>query len=188
MRKASDFSSLQNSKSEITFNCVEGPVMLKRDPSREEEEEKDDVEEYAIHDPNDEYKLSFMRRKRPIKVDEESVAEGSTLSSSNQISLQQKNINQLRMNLMAKLASNGVWAPMAIKAVTHQTIIIFDWDDTLMASTFLQPYQSQIMQENVRNKLPKLVKEQLETLEVQVIQLLKKSLKGGQTLIITNAG
>jgi hypothetical protein len=38
---------------------------------------------------------------------------------------------------MSKLAFNGVWAPMQVKSVTHQTIIIFDWDDTLMASTFL---------------------------------------------------
>jgi hypothetical protein len=83
MRKASDFNnSLSHSKSEITFNCVEGPVMIKRDPSVEKEEEKDDVEEYAIHDNNDEYKLSFMRRKRPLKVEDESV-EGSTLASSN---------------------------------------------------------------------------------------------------------
>jgi len=44
------------------------------------------------------------------------------------------------------------------------------------------------MQENVRKKLPKHVITQLDTLEQQVIKLLKKSLSVGPTMIITNAG
>jgi hypothetical protein len=34
-------------------------------------------------------------------------------------------------------------------------MIIWDWDDTLMASTFLSPYQSKILDPSVRNKLTK---------------------------------
>jgi hypothetical protein len=45
--------------------------MIKREPSKIELEEKDDVEEYAIHDTNDEYKLSFMKRKRALIKDNE---------------------------------------------------------------------------------------------------------------------
>ena len=71
---------------------------------------------------------------------------------------------------------NRVLNPVPVKEVMHQTVIIFDWDDTLMSSTFLAPFQSSIMQENVRKKLPKHVITQLDTLEQQVIKLLKKSL------------
>jgi hypothetical protein len=44
------------------------------------------------------------------------------------------------------------------------------------------------MQENVRKKLPKHVIAQLDTLEIEVIRLLKKSMSCGETFIITNAG
>lgn len=57
-----------------------------------------------------------------------------------------------------------------------------------MSSTFLSPFQSCIMQENVRKKLPKPIIAQLESLEIQVIRLLKKSMEVGPTFIITNAG
>lgn len=38
---------------------------------------------------------------------------------------------------MNKLAENAIWAPQVEKDKNHQSIIIFDWDDTLMASSFL---------------------------------------------------
>jgi hypothetical protein len=44
------------------------------------------------------------------------------------------------MNLMSKLAVNRVWAPEVERPLNHQSIIIFDWDDTLMSSTFLAPF------------------------------------------------
>lgn len=89
---------------------------------------------------------------------------------------------------MSKLAVNRMWAPEVQKPLAHQTIIIFDWDDTLMSSTFLSPFQNQIMSESVRAKLPKIVIAQLEALEKQVIHLLKRSVQVAQTFIITNAG
>jgi hypothetical protein len=57
-----------------------------------------------------------------------------------------------------------------------------------MSSTFLAPFQNQIMSESVRSKLPKVVIAQLEALELQVITLLKKAIMHGKTYIITNAG
>ena len=57
-----------------------------------------------------------------------------------------------------------------------------------MSSTFLAPFQGSIMQENVRKKLPRVVIQQLDILEVQVTKLLKKSMSIGPTFIITNAG
>ena len=70
----------------------------------------------------------------------------------------------------------------------HQAIIIWDWDDTLNASTFLSPLNTQILNKNVRKKLPKEAARLLSKFENIVIQLLQKSVSYGTTYIITNAG
>lgn len=42
--------------------------MITKEQALLDYKDNDEVEEYAIHDPNDEYKLSFMKQKRaPIK-------------------------------------------------------------------------------------------------------------------------
>ena len=42
---------------------------------------------------------------------------------------------------MKKLAMARMIEPVPKKKeVLHQTVIIFDWDDTLMSSTFLAPF------------------------------------------------
>lgn len=90
---------------------------------------------------------------------------------------------------MHKLSQNRMIDPTGTRRPrTHQTLIIWDWDDTLMASTFLSPYQPQILKTHVRKKLPKQVQAQLDHLQELVIKLLQKSVKQGQTFIITNAG
>ncbi len=45
--------------------------------------------------------------------------------------------------------------PSGYKPKNYQTLIIWDWDDTLMASTFLSPFQAMIQNPNVRTKLNK---------------------------------
>ena len=57
---------------------------------------------------------------------------------------------------MQKLAINRMMDPTGYKPKTYQTMIIWDWDDTLMASTFLSPFQSRIQDPSVRTKLNKL--------------------------------
>ena len=68
-----------------------------------------------------------------------------------------------------------------------QTILIWDWDDTLMSSTHLSPYQQLIMQPNFREKLPQDVIRQLHYLEDLAMGLLNRSIKTGTTYIVTNA-
>jgi len=67
-------------------------------------------------------------------------------------------------------------------------MIIWDWDDTIMASTFLSPYQSRILEPSVRKRLPKVAQGQLDQLQDLAIKVLKKSVSLGPTYIITNAG
>ena len=62
------------------------------------------------------------------------------------------------MNLMSKLAINALWAPECEKPTNHQTIIIFDWDDTLMSSTCIGQFKILDMhRDDCRDKLPKFV-------------------------------
>ena len=66
----------------------------------------------------------------------------------------------------------------------HETVIIFDWDDTLLASSFLSS-------KGYRLDLPNQSLEEVETdlrkLESLVIQLLNLAMSHGKTCIITNA-
>ena len=57
-----------------------------------------------------------------------------------------------------------------------------------MASTFLSPYQSRILEPSVRKRLPKQAQQQLDQLQELGIKLLKKSVSLAKTYIITNAG
>ena len=45
-----------------------------------------------------------------------------------------------RASLLSKLTYEKIWLTPETKPKTHQTVIIFDWDDTLLPTTFLIPY------------------------------------------------
>ena len=55
-----------------------------------------------------------------------------------------KTHDKLRTNLLSKLAYQKVWVGPSQKPKTHQTCIIFDWDDTILCTSFLTPYPSLI--------------------------------------------
>ena len=96
--------------------------------------------------------------------------------------------NRLRQRFMQNLAQRNILETQRKAPKTYQTMIIWDWDDTLMASTFLSPYQSRILEPSVRKRVPKVAQGQLDQLQDLVIKLLKKSVQMGPTYIITNAG
>lgn len=45
-----------------------------------------------------------------------------------------------RATLLSKLTYEKIWLTPETKPKTHQTVIIFDWDDTLLPTSFLIPY------------------------------------------------
>ena len=51
---------------------------------------------------------------------------------------------------MAQLTYKKVWLKPAEKPTTHQTAIIFDWDDTILCTTFLAPHQQLIYDQTVK--------------------------------------
>ena len=87
---------------------------------------------------------------------------------------------------MSKLQYEKILLRPEEKPKTHQTVIIFDWDDTLIPTTFLIPYQQLIYQPPSR-PLPQTISRRLTEIDEHASKLLEKSKKHGQVLIITNA-
>ena len=70
------------------------------------------------------------------------------------------------------------------KEQTHNSLIIFDWDDTLLCTTFLTP--GGVFNENMQ--LSEEDKRKIRTLEFSVLRLLTIAVEKGDVYIITNAG
>eukprot|EP00929_Paragymnodinium_shiwhaense_P116802 TRINITY_DN8673_c0_g2_i1.p1 TRINITY_DN8673_c0_g2~~TRINITY_DN8673_c0_g2_i1.p1 ORF type:complete len:363 (+),score=104.22 TRINITY_DN8673_c0_g2_i1:180-1268(+) len=87
-----------------------------------------------------------------------------------------KGNDDFRMQYLARLSRQQVWVPRIQRPPKHQTVIIFDWDDTLLATSYLgvKPVTS-------------VVDRQLKGIETACKRLLELSLRLGQTFIITNA-
>lgn len=90
---------------------------------------------------------------------------------------------EIRKSYMTKLICTKVWKP-SIKEKTHNSLIIFDWDDTLLCTSFLTP--NGVFNEDM--KLTDKEKEKVAKLEVCVFKLLSIALEKGDVYIITNAG
>jgi len=88
-----------------------------------------------------------------------------------------KSQDDFRINFLKKLCHLEVWVPPTKRSPQHQTVIIFDWDDTLLCTSFL----------NLRQDLNPAVQQQLSNIERVASQILELSLKMGRTFIITNA-
>lgn len=87
--------------------------------------------------------------------------------------------SQVRMRFLQKLSYEKVWLPKVQRAPPHQTVIIFDWDDTLLCTSFLKQLQGA--------PLPREVVPVLKAIETSATDLLEQALGLGHTFIITNA-
>lgn len=96
----------------------------------------------------------------------------------NFLDLQQlKEQQDFRVAFLRKLSYEKVWVPQAQRPPQHQTVVIFDWDDTLLPTSFLQQSQDQAP---ARKKF-------LESIQSIGKQILELALQMGHTFIITNA-
>lgn len=89
---------------------------------------------------------------------------------------------QIRQNYLSKLVCSNIWVPN-MKKKTNNSIIIFDWDDTLLCTTFLTP--NGIFYDNL--KIDKRDLEKITKLESLTYDILKTSIDCGDTFIVTNA-
>ena len=83
---------------------------------------------------------------------------------------------------MQKLAMEKIWLTPKEKPKHYETCIIFDWDDTLLCTSFINPsgvYKN--------NPLSGPVLQHIKILEEVAIRMLEVSIKQGKVYIITNA-
>jgi len=85
--------------------------------------------------------------------------------------------DDFRVNYLSRLSYSKVWVPKAQQAPKHQTVTIFDWDDTLLCTSFL----------TVREDLPAGTDAHLKAIAKSGQALLELAMRNGQTFIITNA-
>jgi hypothetical protein len=88
----------------------------------------------------------------------------------------------LRTALLRKLSYEGVWLPFSSKPSTHQNVFIFDFDDTLLCTSFIMSSPP-----NRDDKQMKWLNQWLKHIATQGKQLLESSLRKGKTFIVTNA-
>jgi hypothetical protein len=93
-----------------------------------------------------------------------------------------KNGEDLRRSYIAKLIYKKIWQPSK-KEKDHNTMIIFDWDDTLLCTSFLTP--GGVFNEDV--ELTDKEKEKLAKLEFCALRILTLAIEKSDTYIITNA-
>src|SRR5262249_38287671 len=87
--------------------------------------------------------------------------------------------DDFRINFLKKLSYKGVWVPRADRPPQHQTVIIFDWDDTLLCTTYLNMKPDSASNASVQRHLQSIVR--------TTTLLLETALRHAHTFIITNA-
>ena len=83
---------------------------------------------------------------------------------------------------MRKLAYEKIWLTPAEKPKPYETAIIFDWDDTLLCTSFINP--SGVYQ---HVDLGTAVQQHIKLLEQTSKKMLELAVKHGKVYIITNA-
>ena len=91
--------------------------------------------------------------------------------------------NAIRNSYIQKLVSKALYLPDN-RAKTHNSLIIFDWDDTLLPTSFLTP--DGIFNQNMT--LTEIEQKKISKLEKSALNLLNMALSKGDVYIITNAG
>ena len=89
----------------------------------------------------------------------------------------------VRQSYISKLIAKNIWNP-SFKPKLHNSLIIFDWDDTLLPTSFLTPKGSF----SEENKISQKDLENIKEIEKNVSSILKESIEKGDVYIITNAG
>ena len=160
------------------------------------ENKKKETEEEELMVPNNMKKVfidSRANKNSPTSTKtttvESSISENSTSSSSNVITANDYELNfyrngiDIRQSYLSKLLSTKVWTPN-MKPKKHNCIIIFDWDDTLLPTSFLTKGG------NFYEEMQLSPSEQKKMLELQdlVLELLNETIEKGTVYIITNAG
>jgi len=93
-----------------------------------------------------------------------------------------------RLKYLSRLSQEKIWVPRDHRAPTNQTVIVFDWDDTLLCTKWLAHASCHWQTTWFGTpKMPPAVEKILRGIERQVAALLAQAKKLGRVFIITNA-
>lgn len=87
--------------------------------------------------------------------------------------------DKFRVQYLRKLSDEKVWVPKEQRPPKHQTVLIFDWDDTLMYTSFILQAGDRV--------IPLPTRRILFRIESAAQKLLETALDLGHTYIVTNA-
>ena len=153
--------------------------------TQEEEENEEESENTEEIDENKEDKLYITKSIKTVFIDSKKYNKNIKINKelSESITFDYElnfyhNEDTLRGSYISKLITNKIWNP-ELKPKKHNSVIIFDWDDTLLPTSYL-------ISDN--NELSKIEIEKMKEIEKKVGCILEKSIEKGNTYIITNAG
>ena len=188
------------SKSDIHHNLSRNKILCENKdnkvPEVEEEEIEESNEEEDIEEIDNKYliitnniKKVFIESKmkeKQILLNFNNTIEKYEENNSDQIFDYELNIfrdsDALRKSYISKLISKNILNPN-MKPKQHNSLIIFDWDDTLIPTTYLTP--DGVFPEKIL--LSQCEFDKLKEIEKNVYIILKESIEKGQAYIITNA-
>ena len=125
----------------------------------------------------------FEHNESAINEDNSGLSSTSSMTAYDYELYFYRNGNDIRRSYFTKLVTKQIWTPN-MKPKQHNSLIIFDWDDTLLPTSFLTP--GAVFDEN--SKLSENAKEKFLKLEQAVLKLLTEAVEKGTVYIITNAG
>jgi len=180
---SSSNNSNYNNLKEICINCISKLNLSPKEftdkiISEEKKLAENDIKENPILTPK--IQLIFNNQANfSSNYDFEEIINVKEIDEKN---MRSTNNNNLRYNYISKLIFNNIWLPNN-KPKTHHSLIIFDWDDTLLCTTFLTP--NGIFYDSL--KIDKKDLEKIMKLESLAYKILKSSIEKGDTYIVTNA-
>ena len=166
-------------------------------PEEEEEEIEENAEEEEENEEIDNKYLIITNNIKKVFIESKMKENQILLNFNNTIEKYEENIfeqtfdyelnifrdsDALRKSYISKLISKNILNPN-MKPKQHNSLIIFDWDDTLIPTTFFTP--DGVFPEKIL--LSQCEFDKLKEIEKNVYIILKESIEKGQAYIITNA-
>jgi hypothetical protein len=166
--------NISNSKLEICPN----PKFFKRT------EEKEGNDPFGINefDSEEEFRKTAADSFCGDEEEDGAVCERSFSKKGNKSFIYDKDPNKCRKSYISKLIAKNMWGPIG-KEKTHNSIIIFDWDDTLMCTTYLTPGGIFNPKMTISNE----DFDKISLIDKYSYEILKKSIEAADTYIVTNA-
>ena len=87
--------------------------------------------------------------------------------------------------MLSKLSHEKIWLRPQDKPKQSQTAIIFDWDDTILPTSILTPYEYLLVDTEL--EIPPALKKRLDQLDRIGSELLNRAKMFGRVYIVTNA-